>query len=215
MDRQNFTEYQRSVNQKLIIMKGVFHNMECGMEKTNPAIGELDCSHILTNQFLSAVIFELGIKSMWELSHSNVFGRTEINEYRHYIHKVYPCLKGDFREFIKKKYNAEVAYFHNGLQEILNSYEGKDLTEVDRVFILSCPYFSLEECLKGNSKIVTNGKYEFQEERKINIITGIIPKSSLSNDQVDYYRQPSPFLMEIMNYIQIQLHTPDYVKNLL
>ena len=217
MDRQNFTEYQRSVNQKLLIMKGVFHNMECGikMEKINPAIGELDCSNMLANQFLSATIFELAIKSMWELSHSNVFGRTEINQYGHCIDKIYPCLKGDFREFIEKKYKAEVAYFHNGLQEILNSYEGKDLTEADREFILSCPYFSLEECLKGNSKIVTNGKYEFQEERKINIITGIIPKSSLKNDQVDCYRQPSSFLMKIMNHIQIQLQAPDYVKNLL
>ena len=213
MDRQNCTEYQRSVNQKLLIMKGVFHNMECGlvMGKINPAIGGLAGSNMLANQFLSATIFELAIKSMWELSHSNVFGRTEINQYGHCIDKIYPCLKGDFREFIEKKYNAEVAYFHNGLQEILNSYEGKDLTDSD----LSCLYFSLEECLKGNSKIVTNGKYEFQEERKINIITGIIPKSSLNNDQVDCYRQPSPFLMEIMNYIQTQLHSPDYVKNLL
>ncbi len=214
MDRQNFTEYQRNVNQKFIIMKGVFHNIECGMEKINPAIVELDGNNMLANQFLSATIFELAIKSMWELSHSNVFGRTEINRYGHCIDKIYPCLKGDFREFIEKKYNAEVAYFHNELQEILNSYEGKDLTKDDRVFILSCPYFSLQECLKGNSKIVTNGKYEFQKEKKINIITGIIPKSS-NNDQVGTHRQPSPFLMEIMNHIQIQLYAPDYVKNLL
>ena len=210
-------EYQYSVNQKLLIMKGVFHNMECGMkmQRINPSIGELDGSNMLANQFLSAMIFELAIKSIWELSHSKVFGRTEINEYRHYIHKVYPSLKGDFREFISNKYNAEVAYFHNELQEILNSYEGEDLTEANKVFILSCPYFSLEECLKENSKIVTNGKYEFQKEGKINVITGIIPKPSLNNDQVDCYRQPSPFLKEIMNYIQIQLHAPDYVENLL
>ncbi|MDE0019312.1 MAG: hypothetical protein OXU51_24235 [Candidatus Poribacteria bacterium] len=203
-------EYQYSVDQKLHIMKGIFHNMECGIK-----IGELDGSHMLANPFLSAVIFELAIKSMWELSHSKVFGRTEIDQYRHYIDRVYPCLREDFCEFIRNKYNAEVTYFRNTLQEILNSYQCRNLPEGDRVSILSCSYFSLKECLKENSKIVTNGKYEFQQGRKINVITGIIPKSDLSNDPVDCYRQPSPFLKEIMNYIQTQLDSLDPVKNLL
>lgn len=216
VDTSNSTEYQRSVNQKLLIMKGVFHNMECGikMEVINPAFGELDGNHMLANPFLSAVIFELAIKGMWELSHSKVFGKAEIKQYRHSIHKVYPCLKGDFREFISNKYNAEVAYFRNTLQEILNSDQGKNHTEDQRVFILSCPYFSFEECLEENSKIITNGKYEFQEGNKINIITGIIPISALNNDLIDCYKQPSPFLTEIINYIQTQLPSPNYVKNL-
>ena len=39
-------KYQYSVNQKLLIMNGVFHNIECGMkmQRINPAIGELDGS---------------------------------------------------------------------------------------------------------------------------------------------------------------------------
>ena len=214
VDTSNLTEYRRSVNQKLIIMKGIFRNMECGikMEEVNPAFGELDGNHMLVNPFLSAVIFELAIKSMWELSHSKVFGEAEIKQYGHYIHKVYPCLKGDFREFISKKYNAEVVYFRNTLQEILNSYQGENYTEDQRVSIPSCLYFSLEECLEENRDIVIDGKYKFQQGKRMNIITGVIPKS-LNNDSVDCHRQPSPFLTEIMNYIQTQLHSPDYVKN--
>ena len=217
MDTLNLTECRRSVNQKLLIMKGIFHNMECGieMEETNPAITELDGNHMLANQFLSAVIFELAIKSMWELSHSNVFGKTEINQYGHYIDRIHLCLRKDFCEFVRNKYNAEVAYFRNRLREILNSDQGKNHTKDERAFILSCPYFSLEECLEENPKIVTNGKYEFQQEQKINVITGIIPNSALDNNLVDCCRQPSSFLKGIMNYIQIQLHSPDYVKNLL
>ena len=217
MDTLNLTECRRSVNQKLLIMKGVFHNMECGMkmEKINPAFGELDGCHMLANPFLSAVIFELAIKSMWELSHSNVFGKTEINQYGHYIDRIYPCLRKGFCEFVRNKYNAEVAYFRNILREILNSDQDKNHTKDERAFILSCPYFSLEECLEENPKIVTDGKYEFQERNKINIVTGIIPYSAPNNEQVDCYRQASPFLTEIMNYIQTQLHSPDYVKNLL
>lgn len=199
------------MDQKLIIMKGIFHNIGCGirMEEINPAIRELEGNHMLANPFLSAVIFELAIKSLWELSHSTVFGSTEIGQYRHNIDRVYPCLKKNFREFIENKYTAEVTYFRNELQEILNS--DPNLTEIDRESILSCPYFSLEECLEENSKIVTQGKYEFQQEEKINVIIGIIPKS----DPVDCYKQPSPFLAKIMNYIKIQLCSPDYVKNLL
>ena len=216
MDRQNFTEYQRSVNQKLLIMKGVFHNMKCGMERINPLIVELDGSNMLANQFLSATIFELVIKSMRELSHSRIFGVTEINQYGHCIDRIYPCLSQDFCEFIQNKYNTEVAYFRDGLQEILNSDQGrKNHTEDERVFILLCPYLSLEECLRENRKIAIHGKYEFQEESKINVVTGIIPYPSSNNDSVDTYRQPSPFLIEIIEYIQIQLHAPDYVKNLL
>ena len=206
-------EYEHSMNQKLLIMKGVFHNMECGTEKmavTNPAFGELDGCHMLANQFSSAWIFELGIKSMWELSHSKIFGKPEIKKYGHKIHKVYPCLREDFRDFISNKFNSEVTYFHNKLQG-----ESKDLPEADKVFILSRPYFSLEECLKENSQIITDGKYEFQDEKKINVITGIIPKLDPKINEVYCYRQPSPFLKEIMNYIQTQLHAPDYVKNLM
>ena len=211
------TKYQGSVNQKLIIMKGIFHNIECGvkMEEINPAFGELDGNHMLANPFLSAVIFELAIKSMWELSHSKVFGKTEIGQYGHCIDKVYPCLKEDFRDFISNKYNAEVAYFCNTLQDTLNSDQGKNYTEDQKEFILSCEYFSLEESLEENSKIIIHGKYEFQQENKINIITGIIPNSAPNNDLVDCCRQPSPFLTEIINYIQTQLYSPDYVKNLL
>ena len=210
-------KYQCSVNQKLHIMNGVFHNMECGMKlaKINSALGDLDGRHMLANQFSSALIFELGIKCMWELSHSKVFGRTEIDQYRHYIHKIYPCLKEDFREFISNKYNAEVTHFRATLQEILNSDQGKYYTEDERAFILSCPYFSLEECLKANSNIVTNGKYEFQPEQKINVITGIIPKSTLKHDTVDCHEQPSPFLKEIMDYIQTQLRPLDFESFLL
>ncbi len=233
VDTSNSTKYQRSVNQKLIIMRGIFHNIECGIEieKINPAFGELDGNHMLANPFLSTVVFELAIKSMWELSHSKVFGDTEIEKYRHYIHKVYPDLKHDFCEFISNEYNVEVACFRNALQEILNSDQGKNHTEDRKEFILSCPYFSLEECLKENSHIIIHGKYQFQQENKINIITGIIPNSTcdndlvdcsqpsscsdLNNNLVDCFRQPSLFLRKIMNYIQTQLCSPDYVKNLL
>ena len=211
-------EYESSVNHKLLIMKGVFHNMECGMKmlSINPAIGELDGSNMLANQFSSAWIFELAIKSMWELSHSKVFWKTEINEYGHCIHKVYPCLKKDFCDFISNQYNIEVACFRNGLQEIFNSDQGrKNHTENEWKSILSCSYLSLEECLKENYRIITDGKYEFQEGNKINVVTGIIPYSSPNNNQVDTYNQPSPFLKKIVNYIEIQLKSPDYVKNLL
>ena len=199
------TEYQNSVNQKLHIMKGIFHNMIWGMKahEINPVTGEIAGAHMLTNSFLCAMIFELAIKSMWELSHSKVFGKTEIDKYSHYIDKVYSDLKVDFREFISSKYNAEVKYFHNALQEYLNSYQCKKLTETKKVSILSCPYFSLKECLKENQKIVTNGKYKFQKGDKINIVTGIIPNPSLKSDEVNCYRQPSPFLSEIMDHIRI------------
>ena len=199
------TEYQNSVNQKLHIMNGIFHNMIWGMKahEINPATGELVSKHMLANSFLSAMIFELAIKSMWELSHSKVFGKTEIGKYSHYIDKVYSDLKVDFCEFISNKYNAEVKYFHNALQEYLNSYQCKKVTEAEKVSILSCPYFSLKECLKENQKIVTNGKYEFQKGDKINIVTGIIPNPSVKNDEVNCYRQPSPFLSEIMDHIRI------------
>ena len=198
-------------------MKGIFHNMECGMkmEEIDPAFGELDGNHMLVNSFLSAVIFELAIKSMWELSHSKVFGDDEISKYGHFIHKVYPCLKGDFHKFIRNEYEVEVAHFRNELQEILNSGQGGNYTEDERTFILSCPYFSLKECLKENRDIVVHGKYKFQAGNKINVVTGILPCSAPNNEPVNCHRQPSPFLEKIMNYIQIQLHAPDYVKNLL
>ena len=183
------------------------------MEEINPAITELEGNHMLANPFLSAVIFELAIKSLWELSHSKGFGSDEIGQYGHNIDRVYPCLSGNFREFIENKYTAEVTYFRNELQGILNS--DHFLTEDHRVSIRSCPYFSLEECLKENSEIVTHGKYEFKQGRKINIITGIIPRLDPSTDTVNCYRQPSPFLAKIINYIKIQLCSPDYVKNLL
>ena len=207
IDTSNLTEYQSSVNQKRHIMVGILHNMEWGMNarQINPTTGEFVGTHMLANPFLSAVIFELGIKSMWELFHSRVFGRTEINVYGHYIDKVYSDLGVDFHEFISDKYDAEVKYFGNALQEYLNSYQCKNLTEDERTSILSCPYFSLEECLKENPQIVTNGKYEFQSGNKINIITGIIPNSALENGKVQCYRQPSPFLKEIIDHIQTQL----------
>ena len=204
-------EYQYSVNQKLIIMNGIFHNIECGMIllKRNTALGDLDAHHMMANPFLSAVIFELAIKSMWELSHSKVWGKAEIKDYGHHIDSVYPCLREDFRDFISNKYDAEVANFCNTLQEILNSDQsGEGYTEDERAFILSCPYFSLTGCLEENKKIIIHGKYEFQPEPKINVITGIIPNSSSDQDHVNCCRQPSPFLKEIVNYIQTQLHPP-------
>ena len=207
IDTSNFTEYQNSVNQKCHIMNGLFHNMTWGMkaQEINPVTQEFVGTHMLANPFLSAIIFELAIKSMWELSHLRVFGRTEINQYGHYIDRIYSDLEVYFCEFILNKYDAEVTYFSNALQEYLNSYQCKNLTEVEKASILSCPYFSFQKCLEENPKIVTSGKYEFERGNKINIITGIIPNPTLKNDQVQCYRQPSPFLIEIMDHIRTQL----------
>ena len=210
LDTSNVIEYQRSVNQKLHIMNGIFHNIECGMilDERDPAFRDLDGRHMMANPFLSAVIFELAIKSLWELSHSKVWGDAEIRGYGHHIDSVYPCLREVFREFISNEYDAEVAHFRSTLQEILNSDQRKNYTEDEREFILSCPYFSLTECLEENKKIIRDGKYEFQPEPKINVITGIIPNDPSDHDTVNCCRQPSPFLKEIVNYIQTQLHPP-------
>lgn len=201
-------KYKKSANQKLAIMNGIFHNMECGveMDRINPAFVELDGNHMLANPFLSTVIFELAIKSMWELSHSKVFGKAEIKDYGHSIHRIYPCLKGDFQDFISNEYEVEVRYFGDTLQDTLNSDQGEHYTEDQKEFILSCSYFTLEQCLKDNSKIIKNGKYKFQHQNKISVITGIIPNSVLNNDIVICCRQPSPFLKKITDYIETELN---------
>ena len=104
-------KYEYSVSQKLDIMKGVFHNMECGMariKEINPTFNELEGYHMLANQFSSAWIFELAIKSLWELSHSKGFDTPEIKQYGHCIHNIYPCLKKEFCDFISNEYKVEV-----------------------------------------------------------------------------------------------------------
>ena len=212
-------EYQRSVNQKHLIMRGVFHNMECGViiEKVNPTlkVGEIDGCHMLANPFLFAVVFELAIKSMWELSHSEVFAETQIHQYGHSIDRIYPYLSQNFRHFIEKEYNREVQFFRNELQAISNSEEGqRNHTKDQWESIFNCPYLTLEECLKQNLDIIIHGKYKFQEGSKINVVTGIIPYTLSDNDLVDTYGQPSSFLKRIIDYIGMQLHLPDCVKNL-
>lgn len=168
MNQPAFEDFEIKIKEKLHIMKGIFHNMECGMkmEEINPAFGELDGNHMLVNPFLSAVIFELAVKSLWELSHSRIFDNPEITKYGHCIRKIYPCLNEGFCNIIRNKYELEVMHFHNELHEILHSYQYKDLTKNEKVSILSCPYFSFEDCLKENAKIVKNGKYEFQQSSK-------------------------------------------------
>ena len=207
MNEPTFEKYEISINQKMLIMKGVFHNIECGMKTLKPhtVFGEIEGYHMLANPFLSAVIFELAIKSMWELSHSKIFGRPEIKKYGHKIHKVYPCLNEGLRNVIQYKYELEIIHFRNRLHEILHSYQYKHLTEDERDSILTCPFLSLEECLKENSKIIVKGKYEFQQPLKINVVTGIVPKPLTDNNEVECFRQPSPFLIGIIDYIENEL----------
>lgn len=200
------TECQESMNGKLFIMQGIFHNMACGTQinKANPTTQVLPASPMLANSFLSAHIFELGIKIMWELSYSQIFGETEINKYGHHINKIYPDLNPCFSDFISEKYRAEVKYFHNSLEEYLNSYQCAHIPKSEKNSILSCKYYSLIENLIENSKIVTQGKYRFQVGDKVNIVTGIMP-DIFKNGETGCFRQPSPFLIEIIEYIKTQL----------
>ncbi len=195
------TEYQESMNGKLFIMEGIFHNMACGAQM-NKAV--LPAGPMLANSFLSAHIFELGIKIMWELSCSQIFGETEIKKYGHHINKIYPHLNPCFSDFISEKYETGIKYFHNSLEEYLNSYQCADKPESEKNSILSCKYYLLTENLKENSRIVTQGKYRFQKVEKVNIVTGIMP-DFLKNGEPGVFRQPSPFLIEIIEHIKTQL----------
>lgn len=200
-------QYLYSINQKLDIMKGVFHNIESGIKM---GIRELDGNYMRANQFSSAWIFELSIKSLWELSHSKVFDTAEINQYGHCIHNIYPCLKKEFCDFISNQYKVEVTRTRNELQEVC-----QNLSSADKEFILSRPYFTLEEALSTNSDIIKNGKFKLLDEKKINIITGIMPKSDLKINEVSCCKQPSPFLERIVNYIDTQLNPQDWETGLM
>ncbi len=176
--------------------------VEDGKFKTVKVLVNRDSSkHILSNAFLNALILELSIKILWELSHKDVFNYKNWKN-AHDILDIYNNLLPDIQKFISSKYQAELKYFQASLEEWLNSYKSQDLSKKDREHLESAQYYSIEDFLRVNRTIVCNGKYEFQIVDKINVITGcvFIPEDNETFMSTD--RQPSPFLMEIIDFIE-------------
>ena len=178
------TEYQQSAVNKKHIAFSILHNVKTGKDKlieygSNPSNPNRETIPVLLkgNQFLYAHAFELLIKGIWELLYSKVFGRQEVHEYKHDIYRIYLTLDSGTKNWIQGKYDSIVEEYRNNFGD--SSVVGP--SNVGRL-MSSFPYYSFEECLKMNEKLVIHGKYEFQEEGKINIVTGIFP---IVSDDVD------------------------------
>lgn len=153
---------------------------------------------LICNPFLFAHTLELIIKGIWELSHSKVFGKEEINEYKHDIHRIYPTLDENAKKFIRRAYNRRVKEHQDMFRK---SNLSVSISENSSRSLSSFPYYSFEECLKNNSKIVIHGKYEFQTERKVNIVTGVTPIPSIEEEGI-MFGEASPFLYDLIGYIE-------------
>ncbi len=165
-------QYQDSVNEKIRIMRGLLFNIECGIELTSKipsGVGFIDHA-FFANPFLYSVIFELSIKSMWEISYTKVFDK---KKYGHRIVEVYPDLKKEFCDFISNQYNLEVSRFRENINKHQNDYKKGESPTTD--------FLSIEECLAENNNLIVNGKYEFQLGNKINVVSGIIPNQTSDN----------------------------------
>lgn len=168
-------QYQDSVKEKIRIMKGLLFNIGCGVELTNKIPSGVDfMDHAyFANPFLYSVIFELSIKSMWEISYKKVFDK---KKYGHRIVEVYPDLKKDFCDFISNQYHLEINRFREIINNHQNNYEKGESPTTD--------FLSIEECLAENNNLIVNGKYEFQLGDKINVVSGTIPNQASDNFHV-------------------------------
>ena len=142
---------------------------------------------------------QLGVKSIWELSHSRVFEKKEIHKYKHNIYRIYLTLDMNAKKFIEEKYNLRVKEFNDVFKD---SDLHVTIDGYDKMAVSSFPYYSFEECLQVNCKIVTEGKYEFQKENKVNIVTGISPIPNTNSDAIMISMEPSEFLYDIIKYIE-------------
>ena len=204
---KELTDYQKSAIDKKHIALSILHNIMSGINKlneyasnpSNPRREIILPGFLQCNQFLYAHVFELGIKSIWELSHSKVFGEKEVHKYKHNIYQIYLTLDMNAKNFMEEKYNLRVKEFndifkHSELYVTVDGY--------DKMAVSSFPYYSFEECLQVNRKIVTEGKYEFQKENKVNIVTGISPIPNTNGDGIMTSMEDPKFLHDIIEYIE-------------
>ena len=205
---KELTDYQKSAKEKKHMALGILHNIMSGTDKlreyyvSNPSNSSRDIILLgfsQCNQFLYAHVFELGIKSIWELSHSRVFGKKEIHKYKHNIYRIYRTLDMNAQKFMEEKYNLRVKEFYDVFKD---SDLHVTVDGYDEMAVSSFPYYSFEECLQVNRKIVTEGKYEFQKEKKVNIVTGISPIPNTNGDATMTSMEPSEFLYDIIKYIE-------------
>lgn len=194
-------EYQKSAVHKKSIAIGIINNTISGFRKLKDYVdngGEMKIGFLICNPFLFAHTLELIIKGIWELSHSKVFGKEEISKYGHNIHKIYLTLDENAKKFIRRAYNRRVKEHRDMFREsnLSVSVSGNSSRPLS-----SFPYYSFEECLKNNSKIVIHGKYEFQTERKVNIVTAVTPIPSIEEEGI-MFGEVSPFLYDLIEYIE-------------
>lgn len=186
-------QYQESVNDKILMMKGLAHNLEYGMALLrSKRVTDFYAPNMIVNPFLCALIFELSIKGMWELSHSKSFGDNgEIKKHGHNTKSIYDELNQEFRENILISYRKQV-----------------DITRktIAASGVQQPHFLSLDECLTENENIVKNAKYKFIHGSKINVVTCIIPGDVKSQTVQMSGKQP-PFFIEDLIAI-----TEDYSK---
>ena len=180
--------YKESVNQKIIIMEGFVHNIEHGISKSRK-MSDFYAPNFIVNPYICALIFELSIKSMWELSHSKSFGDSgEIRKYGHNIKDIYKDLNTDFQQNILRLYNEEV----DNIKPMVVAYGSQH-----------CCFLTLDECLTENKNIVMNAKYRFIPGSKINVVTCTIP----SNGELKMSgQQPPLFLKHLISIIKNELN---------
>ena len=212
-------DFEYSAIDKKYIALGILHNIIGGIEKlegyisnpSNPKI-QIISALLQSNQFLYAYVFELCMKSIWELSHSKIFVKEEFDKYKHNIYKLYLTLDINTQTFIEELYNSRAKEF-NDLFKDIDLYVPVDGYNKIAVSSFSC--YSFKECLQLNRKIVTEGKYKFREENKINIVTGIshilntTHMLNTNSDTLTTCMEPSEFLYDIIRYIEkIMMHGP-------
>ena len=214
--------YLESAKHKLDLIRRFFKNIDSSVNASDTEIIEKEAAlliqgeghkivkipinyeysqHILSNAFLSTLILELSIKALWELSRKKIFNHRDWKD-GHDILKIYNDLSPNIQEFISSKYDAELKYFQTAFEEWLNSYKSQNISREHKDYLLSAQYYSIEDCLEVNRTIVCDGKYAFQIEDKINVITGCIFVSEGDSESFYTERQPSPFLDELINFIR-------------
>lgn len=212
-------DFEYSAIDKKYIALGILHNIIGGIDKlevyisnpSNPRI-QMISALLQSNQFLYAHVFELCMKSIWELSHSKIFTKEEFDKYNHNIYKLYLTLDINTQTFIEQIYNSRAKEF-NDLFKNSDLYVLVDGSNKIALSSFSC--YSFKECLQLNRKIVTEGKYKFREENKLNIVTGIshllntIHILNANSDALTISMEPSEFLYDIIKYIEkIMMHGP-------
>ena len=151
-------------------------------------------SFIVASRFHRALVFEIGIKLVWELENGREC------EYTHDIKRLYGELSGKSQTRIKEIYKKDRDRMEKEVRKIasraVRAWEGR-----------VNPYCSLEEALHLNKSAVINFKYDGQFDGKNIIFQNVLFDADKQTPWTLPRTHQSHFLENLFEYIEESLNT--------